>query len=143
MFSVSQPNLSWLIAKQGAKFALPQLPDRILLSKKLNLCFELKMCQGLSFATDRLKPHQRSALEKFAKYAGKAFLLFGFNHSTIAIAIGIFNYERIVQGISTKVIHYPADFPAGDFLEIPVEIPKSQPRLNLSIFLPPKEKALF
>ncbi|HMF32606.1 MAG TPA: Holliday junction resolvase RecU [Candidatus Lokiarchaeia archaeon] len=139
MFVINQPDLGWLVQKaQVATFTRTQLPDRILLHKKLGAwCFELKQNKGSSFAFARLKEHQGQQLEDFALKVGKAFVVISFNGLDRVFAIPISSYrflERSVGRKSLKLSDLDA-LPDPMIKEVPVEVPKNNPRLNLSILV--------
>jgi penicillin-binding protein-related factor A (putative recombinase) len=138
MFAINQPDLGWLVQKaQVATFTRTQLPDRILLHKKLGMwCFELKQNKGPSFAFSRLKEHQGQQLEDFALKVGKAYVVISFNGLERVFAIPIASY-RVLEGTVGRKSLKLADLdplPEPLIKEIPVEIPKNNPRLNLSVF---------
>ncbi len=139
MFLVNQPNTGWLVQKaQAASFTRTQLPDRILLHKKLgSWCFELKQCQGESFPFNRLKEHQGQQLEDFALKVGKAFVVISFGGIERVFAIPIASYRFLERSVGRKSLKLADLEPLPDpqIKEIPVDIPVNQPRLNLSVLV--------
>lgn len=139
IFVINQPDLGWLVQRaQVATFTRTQLPDRILLSKKWGgLCFELKQNKGGSFAFARLKEHQGQQLEDFAWKVGKAFVVISFNGLERVFAIPIASYRFLERSIGRKSLKLTDLSPLPDPLikEIPVEIPKNNARLNLSVLV--------
>src|SRR4030042_1336045 len=148
VFRISQPNISYLARQAGVtSFTPSQLPDRILLSKRDGCwCFELKMCQEKTFAFSRLAEHQGKHLEEFAEKVGKAYVIIGFEGGERVFAIPITAYRFLEHTLGRKSLKladvlsamvgphpaFPKDVP---IVELPVEIPVSQPRLNLSVLV--------
>ena len=139
MFVINQPNLGWFLKKSKvASFTRTQLPDRILLHKKDgSWCFELKQCQGETFAFNRLKEHQGRQLEDFALKVGKAFVIISFIGLTRVFAIPITSYRHLERKVERKSLKLSDLDPLPDpqIKEIPVDIPINQPRLNLSVLV--------
>ncbi|MHA1733395.1 MAG: Holliday junction resolvase RecU [Promethearchaeota archaeon] len=140
-YVINQPDFPWFAIRDKlakTKFIQKQQPDRILLSRKGSYCFELKQCKDARFPFDRLKPHQEKALLNFQKTVGPAYLVLSFLELQRVFAIPILDYLDVKARIGKKSINLEdverlAAADARRIREIPVEVPKKNPRLVLRV----------
>jgi len=131
---VNQADIPYFAMKNlNIRFKPKQLPDRLLLSRERNICFELKNTISRSIPFYNIKQHQIDFLIEFKKYAGDSFFIFAFDNLNYVFLIEIDQFIVMKNSIGKKSVNFN-DCLIRKFKELNVIKLKVNFRLDLSVF---------
>lgn len=121
----------------NVKFKPKQIVDRVLVSKRKNLAFELKKTASTLISLSRIKKHQIEFLIEFDEKCGNAFLIAGFFKEKSEVNVYLIEikaYQKMIKTLGKK------SFNEGDLIDrsipkIECEKLKKHYRLNLEFLI--------
>ena len=115
------------------KFKPKQIVDRILLSKRKSIAFELKNTKRKLIPLTRIKKHQTEFLKEFKEKVGESYYLFGFNDFKCVFGVDIDVFLEMRRTLTKKSFNMK-DIKTLNHIEIEIKKLRTNYRMNLSKF---------